>query len=105
MSAVDNTNSILSQIKNLLVQKLNQPEKNEAQSEKGDRFTKSQQPEKVTYDLEDIAVHDAVKRPIKINDSNNIFFINHNDRNRDVKIDPREYNLTEIQSAIQQQVN
>ena len=105
MSAVEKTNSVLTQIKNLLVQKLNQPEKNDAQSEKGDRFTKSQQPAKVTYDLEDIAVHDAVKRPIKINDSNNIFFINHNNRNRAVKIDPGEYNLTEIQSAIQQQVN
>lgn len=105
MSAVEKTNSVLTQIKNLLVQKLNQTEKNEAQLEKGDRFTKSQQSEKVTYDLEDIAVHDAVKRPIKINDSNNIFFINHNNRNRAVKIDPGEYNLTEIQSAIQQQVN
>ena len=105
MSAVEKTNSVLRQIKNLLVQKLNQPDQTEAQPEKGDRFTKSQQSEKVTYDLEDIAVHDAVKRPIKINDSNNIFFINHNDRNKAVKIDPGEYNLTEIQSAIQQQVN
>jgi hypothetical protein len=105
MSAVEKTNSVLTQIKNLLVQKLNQPDKTEAQPEKGDRFTKSQQPEKVTYDLEDFAASDAVKRPIKINNSNNIFFINHNDRNRAVKIDPGEYNLTEIQSAIQQQVN
>jgi hypothetical protein len=105
MSAVEKTNSVLTQIKNILVQKLNQPDKTEAQAEKGDRFTKSQQPAKVTYDLEDFAAKDAVKRPIKINDSNNIFFINHNDRNRAVKIDPGEYNLTEIQSAIQQQVN
>jgi len=105
MSAVEKTNSVLTQIKNILVQKLNQPDKTEAQAEKGDRFTKSQQTEKVTYDLEDIAAKDAVKRPIKINDSNNIFFINHNNRNRAVKIDPGEYNLTEIQSAIQQQVN
>ena len=105
MSAVEKTNSVLTQMKNLLVQKLNQPHKTEAQAEKGDRFTKSQQPEKVTYDLEDFAAKDAVKRPIKINNSNNIFFINHNDRNRAVKIDPGEYNLTEIQSAIQQQVN
>jgi len=105
MSAVEKTNSVLTQIKNLLVQKLNQPDKSETQLEKGDIFTKSQQSEKVTYDLEDIAVHDAVKRPIKINDSNNIFFINHNNRNRAVKIDPGEYNLTEIQAAIQQQVN
>jgi thiamine biosynthesis lipoprotein ApbE len=105
MSAVEKTNSVLTQIKNLFVQKLNNPHKTEAQTEKGDRFTRIQQPEKVTYDLEDIAVHDAVKRPIKINDSNNIFFINHNDRNKAVKIDPGEYNLTEIQSAIQQQVN
>ena len=105
MSAVEKTNSVLTQIKNLLVQKLNQPKKTEAQSEKGDRFTKSQQPEKVTYDLEDFADSDSIRRPIKINDSNNIFFINHNNRNRAVKIDPGEYNLTEIQAAIQQQVN
>ena len=105
MSAVEKTSSVLSQIKNLLVQKLSQPEKTEAQPEKGDRFTKSQQPAKVTYDLEDFAAKDAVKRPIKINNSNNIFFINHNNRNRAVKIDPGEYNLTEIQAAIQQQVN
>jgi len=38
MSAVEKTNSVLRQIKNLLVQKLNQPEKTEAQTEKGDRF-------------------------------------------------------------------
>ena len=105
MSAVEKTNSVLSQIKNLLVQKLNQSNQIEAQLKKGDRFTKSQQPEKVTYDLEDFAASDGVKRPIKINNSNNIFFINHNDRNRAVKIDPGEYNLTEIQAAIQQQVN
>ena len=105
MSAVEEINSVLTQIKNQLVQKLNQPDKTEAQPEKGDRFTRTQQPEKVTYDLEDFAAKDAVKRPIKINNSNNIFFINHNDRNKAVKIDPGEYNLTEIQSAIQQQVN
>jgi hypothetical protein len=105
MPAVEKTNSVLTLIKNLIVQKLNQPKKTEFQAAKDDRFTRSQQPEKVTYDLEDIAVHDSVKRPIKINNSNNIFFINHNDRNKAVKIDPGEYNLTEIQSAIQQQVN
>jgi hypothetical protein len=108
MSAVDNTNSILNQIKNVIVNQLNQPNQSSEQNKqdlKGDRFTKSQQQEKVTYGLEDIAVHDAIKRPIKINDSNNIFFINHNDRNKAVKIDPGEYNLTEIQAAIQQQVN
>jgi hypothetical protein len=105
MSAVEKTNSILTQIKNLFVHKSNQLEQTEPQALKYDRFTKSQQPEKVTYDLEDLAVHDAIKRPIKINNSNNIFFINHNNRNKAVKIDPGEYNLTEIQSAIQQQVN
>jgi len=108
MSAVEKTNSVLTQIKNVIQNQLNQSKQSSEQNNqdlKGDRFTRSQQPEKVTYDLEDIAVHDAVKRPIKINDSNNIFFINHNDRNRAVKIDTGEYNLTEIQSAIQQQVN
>jgi hypothetical protein len=105
MSAVEKTNSLLNQIKNLFVQKLNQPKKSESQPEKGDRFTRSQQPEQVTYDLEDFAAKDAVKRPIKINNSNNNFLINHNNRNKAVKIDPGEYNLTEIQAAIQQQVN
>jgi hypothetical protein len=108
MSAVNNSNSILNQIKNLITNQLNQfnqSSKQNKQGLKGDRFTKSQLPEKVTYNLEDFAASDVVKRPIKINDSNNIFFINHNNRNQAVKIDPGEYNLTEIQSAIQQQVN
>ena len=108
MSAVDNTNSVLTQIINVIHNQINQPDERNDQNEKvlkGDRFNKSQQPEKVTYDLEDFAAKDSIKRPIKINDSNNIFFINHNDRNKAVKIDPGEYNLTEIQSAIQQQVN
>jgi hypothetical protein len=108
MSAVDNTNPILNQIKNVIYNQLNQPNESIDHNEKdlkGDRFTKSQQPAKVTYDLEDFAASDAIKRPIKINNSNNIFFINHNNRNKAVKIDPGEYNLTEIQAAIQQQVN
>jgi len=108
MSTVDNTNSILTQIKNIIVNQLNKPDQSSEQNEqdsKGDRFTKSQQPEKVTYTLEDFAAKNGIKRPIKINNSNNIFFINHNNRNKAVKIDPGEYNLTEIQAAIQQQVN
>ena len=108
MSAVDNTNSILNQIKNVIVNQFNQPDQSSEQNKqdiKGDRFTKSQPAEKVTYDLEDFAVKNGIKRPIKINNSNNIFFINHNNRNRALKIDPGEYNLTEIQAAIQQQVN
>ena len=108
MSAVDNTNSILSQIKNIIVNQLNQPNQSSEQNKqdlKGDRFTKSQSAEKVTYDLDDFTAKNGIKRPIKINNSNNIFFINHNDRNKAVKIDPGEYNLTEIQAAIQQQVN
>ncbi|RCW81660.1 hypothetical protein DER71_12325 [Halanaerobium sp. DL-01] len=108
MSAVEKTNSVLTQIKNVIQNQLNQSKPSSEQNNqdlKGDRFTKSQQPEKVTYDLEDFAAKDVVKRPIKINNSNNIFFINHNNRNRAVKINPGEYNLTEIQAAIQHQVN
>jgi len=105
MSAIEKTNSVLNQVKNLLVHKLNQSEKTETQSEKGDKFIKSQQPEKVTYDLDDFAAKNGIKRPIKINNSNNIFFINHNNRNRALKIDPGEYNLTEIQAAIQHKAN
>ncbi|MEC9490271.1 MAG: hypothetical protein UMU04_04930 [Halanaerobiales bacterium] len=108
MSAVEKTNSVLNQIKNIIHNQLNKPNQiidQNKQGPKGDRFIRLQQPDKVTYNLEDFAAKDAVKRPIKINNSNNIFFINHNDRNKAVKIDPGEYNLTEIKSAIQQQVN
>ena len=108
MSAVDNTNSILSQIKNVIVNQLNQPKQSSDQNKqdlKGDRFTKSQPTEKVTYDLDDFTAKNGIKRPIKINNSNNIFFINHNNRNRALKIDPGEYNLTEIQAAIQHKAN
>jgi hypothetical protein len=108
MSAVDNTNSILNQIKNVITNQLNHPHQISEQSKqdlKGDRFTKSQPAEKVTYTLEDFAAKNGIKRPIKINNSNNIFFINHNNRNRALKIDPGEYNLTEIQAAIQHKAN
>jgi len=108
MSAVDNTNSILNQIKNVIVNQLNQSKQSAEQNKqdlKGDRFTKSQPTEKVTYDLENFAAKNGIKRPIKINNSNNIFFINHNNRNKAVKIDPGEYNLTEIQAAIQHKAN
>ncbi|MFW5891307.1 MAG: hypothetical protein ACOCUI_03730, partial [bacterium] len=80
MSAVDNTNSILNQIKEVIVNQLKQPDQSSEQNKqdlKGDRFTKSQPTEKVTYDLEDFAAKNGIKRPIKINNSNNIFFINH----------------------------
>ncbi|MFW6378184.1 MAG: hypothetical protein ACOCZY_02155 [Bacillota bacterium] len=108
MSAVNNTNSILHQIKNVIVNQLNQPERAGEQNKqnlKGDSFIKSQPTEKITYTREDVAVKDWVKRPITINNSNNIFFINHNNRNRALKIDPGEYNLTEIQAAIQHEAN
>ena len=108
MSAVNNTHSILNQIKNLMVKQLNQSEQSSEENNqnlKGDRFIKSQPTEKVTYTREDLATRDWVKRPIKINNRNNIFFINHNNRNRALKIDPGEYNLTEIQAAIQHEAN
>jgi hypothetical protein len=108
MSAVDNTNSILNQIKKVIVNQIKQPDQRTGQNKqdlKGDRFTKSQPAEKVTYNLEDFAAKNGIKRPIKINNSNNIFFINHNNRNRALKIDPGEYNLTEIQAAIQHKAN
>jgi len=108
MSAVDNTNSILNQIKKVIVNQIKQPDQRTGQNKqdlKGDRFTKSQPAEKVTYNLEDFAAKNGIKRPIKINNSNNIFFINYNNRNRALKIDPGEYNLTEIQAAIQHKAN
>ena len=48
---------------------------------------------------------DPVKRPIKIDDSNNIFYINHNGKNETVKVEPGEYNLTELSNEIQRKVN
>ena len=48
---------------------------------------------------------DLVKRPISIDDSNNIFYINHNGENEVVKVDSGEYNLTELSSEIQRKVN
>jgi hypothetical protein len=44
MSAVDNTNSILNQIKNVIVNQLKQPNQSSEQNKqdlKGDKFTKS----------------------------------------------------------------
>lgn len=108
MPAVDNNNSILNQIKNLIVSQLDRPNKSREknkQEQKDDRFTKTQPMEKVTYTLEDLAGSDAIKRPIKVNNSNNIFFINHDNRNQALKIEPGEYNLTEIQTAIQKEAN
>ena len=48
---------------------------------------------------------DPVKRPIRVDDSNNIFYINHNGENETVKVEPGEYNLTELSSEIQRKVN
>ena len=48
---------------------------------------------------------DPIKRPIRVDDSNNIFYINYNGENRTVKVEPGEYNLTELSSEIQTRVN
>jgi len=48
---------------------------------------------------------DPIQRPINIDDSNNIFYINHNGENKSIKIEPGEYSLTELSSAIQTKVN
>ena len=50
-------------------------------------------------------IKDAVKRPIRIDNSNNIFFINYKGENKTVRIKPGSYNLTEISLSIQQKVN
>jgi len=54
---------------------------------------------------ENYKVTDAVKRPIRIDNSNNIFFINYKGENKTVRIKPGSYNLTEISLSIQQKVN
>ena len=48
---------------------------------------------------------DPVKRPIRVDESNNIFYINHNGENETVKVEPGEYNLTELSGEIQTKVN
>jgi len=48
---------------------------------------------------------DPIKRPIRVDESNNIFYINHNGENETVKVEPGEYNLTELSGEIQQKVN
>jgi len=48
---------------------------------------------------------DPVKRPIRVDESNNIFYINHNGKNETVKVEPGEYNLTELSNEIQRKVN
>lgn len=48
---------------------------------------------------------EAIKRPIKIDNSNNMFFINYKGENKTVKIKPGNYTLTEISLSIQKKVN
>lgn len=50
-------------------------------------------------------IFELIKRPIKVDDSNNIFYINHNGENKRVKVDPGVYKLTELSSEIQRKVN
>ncbi len=50
-------------------------------------------------------IKDGVKRPIRIDNSNNIFYINYKGENKTVQIKPGSYNLTEISLSIQKKVN
>ncbi|HMA60832.1 MAG TPA: hypothetical protein VKN64_11145 [Halanaerobiales bacterium] len=50
-------------------------------------------------------IKDGVKRPIKIDNSNNIFFVNYKGENETIKIKPGQYNLTEISLSIQEKIN
>lgn len=47
----------------------------------------------------------TIQRPINIDESNNIFYINYEGENKAVKIEPGEYSLTELSSEIQTKVN
>ena len=49
--------------------------------------------------------HDPIKRPIRVDDSNNTFYINHNGENKTVKVEAGKYNLTELSSEIQRKAN
>ena len=59
---------------------------------------------KKTKDKSEVGI-DPIKRPIRVDDSNNIFYINHNGENETVKVEPGEYNLTELSGEIQSKVN
>ena len=48
---------------------------------------------------------DPVKRPIKIDNNNNIFFINYKGENKTIKIKPGNYTLTEISVSIKEKIN
>jgi len=48
---------------------------------------------------------DPINRPINIDSSNNIFYINHNGENESIKIEAGKYNLIELSKAIQTKVN
>jgi len=48
---------------------------------------------------------DPIKRPIKIDDNNNTFFINYKGENKSIKIKPGNYTLTEISISIKEKIN
>ena len=48
---------------------------------------------------------DPIKRPIKIDDNNNTFFINYKGKNKSIKIKPGNYTLTEISISIKEKIN
>ncbi|MGM0445234.1 MAG: hypothetical protein ACQEQH_02415 [Bacillota bacterium] len=50
-------------------------------------------------------IKDTVKRPIRIDNSNNIFYINYKGESKTVRIKPGSYNLTEITLSIKNKVN
>lgn len=104
MTAIDKINLLKNYINNF---KNNIIKKDKTVYEiRNDNFTKKEQLDKVTYDkLDSFRAIDAVKRPIKIDNSNNTFFINHNNENKTVKIKAGEYNLTELSLSIQKKVN
>lgn len=90
------------------------PQNNSAQkeSQQKDKISKQnknkrdivyENPKKVKSN--NLEFHDPIKRPIRVDDSNNIFYINHNGENKTVKVDAGKYNLTELSSEIQRKVN
>ena len=89
------------------------PQDKPAQNEKQrrDKIVKKVENENYIYedpkkakDKSEVGI-DPIKRPIRVDDSNNIFYINYNGENRTVKVEPGEYNLTELSSEIQTRVN
>ena len=111
MPGIDEINPVSTYNREYLTQ--NNPKDNSVQNEKQNVVRENKNLKNNNYIYEDPrkakargkAGIDPVKRPIRVDESNNIFYINHNGENKTVKVEPGEYNLTELSGEIQTKVN